>query len=60
MLADFPKPQCDTLQAPRMDPEVEEQLSKKGKDPHFEAEKILYGLQEQLLEFTGPPHLSEV
>jgi len=47
ILADFLKPQYDALQAPRMDPEVEEQLSKKG-------EKILYKLQEQLLEVTGP------
>ena len=28
---------------------MEEQLSKKGKDPHFGVEKILYKLQEQLL-----------
>ena len=33
---------------------MEEQLSKKGKDPHFGAEKTLYRLQEQLLEVTGP------
>jgi len=32
---------------------MEEQLSKKGKDPHFGVEKILYKLQEQLLEVTG-------
>jgi len=54
ILADFPKPQYDALQAPRMDSEVEEQLSKKGKDPHFGTEKTLYRLQEQLLEVTGP------
>jgi len=35
-------------------PEVEEQLSKRGKDPHFGAEKTLFKLQEQLLEVKGP------
>ena len=36
-----------------MDPEVEEQLSKNGKDPHyFGVEKTLYKHQEQLLEVT--------
>ena len=54
ILADFPKPQCDALQAPKLDSKVEEQLSRKGKDSHFGAEKTLYMLQEQLLEVTGP------
>ena len=33
---------------------MREQLSKKGKDPHFGSEKTLYKIQEQLLEVTGP------
>jgi len=37
-----------------MDQEVEEQLAKRGKNPHFGAEKTLYELQEQLLKVTGP------
>lgn len=54
ILNDCPKPQCDVLQVPKLDPEVREQLSKKGKDPQFGSEKTLYKIQEQLLEVTGP------
>ena len=55
ILTDFSKPQCDGLQVPKLDPEVREQLSKKGKDPQFGLEKTLYKIQEQLLEVTGRP-----
>lgn len=54
ILDDFPKPQCDVLQAPKLDQSVREQLWKRRKDPQFGAEKTLYKLQEQLLEVTGP------
>ena len=54
ILSDFPKPQCDVLQVPKLDPEVREQLTKKGKDPQFGTEKVLYKIQQQLLEVTGP------
>ena len=54
ILADFPKHQYDTLQAPKLDQHVEDQLTKKGKDPYFGAEKALYRIQEQLLEVIGP------
>jgi len=30
ILADFPKPQYDALQAPKLDQHVEDQLTKKG------------------------------
>jgi len=33
---------------------VKEQLKKKGKDPHFVAERTLYNVQEKLLEASGP------
>ena len=54
ILESFPKPQCEAIQAPKLDPSVREQLWKKGKDPQFGAEKNLYKIQEQLLEVTGP------
>ena len=33
---------------------MREQLTKKGKDPQFGTEKVLYEIQQQLLEVTGP------
>ena len=54
ILEDFPKPQGDVLRTPKLDSEMREQLSKKGKDPRFGSEKTLYKIQEQLLEVTGP------
>ena len=53
ILEDFPKPQYDVLQTPKLDSEMREQLSKKGKDPQFGSEETLYKIQEQLLEVTG-------
>ena len=54
ILEDFPKPQYDVLQTPKLDSEMREQLSKKGKDPQFGSEETLYKIQEQLLELIGP------
>ena len=54
ILEDFLKPQCDVLRTPKLDSEMREQLSKKGKDPQFGSEKTLYKIQEQLLEVTRP------
>ena len=51
---DFPKPGVDALVAPKLDQEVKEQLKRKGKDPHFGAEKSLYKIQEEMLEVAGP------
>ena len=54
ILANFPKPNCDVVQPPRLDKEVKDQLLQKGLDPKFGSEKTLFKLQEQLLEVTGP------
>lgn len=42
------------MKVPKLDEQVKEQLKKKGKDPHFGAEKSLYKIQEQLLDVAGP------
>lgn len=54
ILNDFPIPKCNVLQAPKLDPEVKDQLRKKGRNPQFGTERCLYRVQEQLLEVTGP------
>jgi len=54
IMKDFPKPNCKVLSAPKLDDQVKDQLKKKGKDPHFGAEKSLFKLQEQLLDVAGP------
>lgn len=53
-MKDFPKPNCSTLTAPKLDEQVKEHLKMKGKDPHFGSEKSLYKLQEQMLDIAGP------
>jgi len=45
-MEDFPKPECD--------PEVKDQLRKKGRNPQFGTKQSLFSIQEQLLEVTGP------
>lgn len=42
------------MHVPKLDEQVKEQLKKKGKDPHFWAEKSLYKLQEKILDVAGP------
>ena len=54
ILKEFPKPNCVTLKAPKLDGLVKEQLMRKGKDPRFGTERTLFKLQEQLLEVAGP------
>ena len=54
ILKDFPRPEVNALQPPKLDEEVKEQLKKSGKDPHFGAEKSLYKIQGQLLDVAGP------
>ena len=54
ILKDFPRPDVDALQPPKLDEEVKEQLKRSGKDPHFGAEKSLYKIQGQLLDVAGP------
>lgn len=54
ILADFPIPEYDTLQASKLDLEMKDQLRKKGRNPQFGVERSLYRVQEQLLEVTGP------
>ena len=54
ILEGFPKPSSLAIQVPKLDNELKEQMRKKGKDPQFGQEKVLYKLQEQLLEVTGP------
>jgi len=53
-LNDFPKPNAPVLNVPKLDEEVAEQLKGKGRDPYFGQEKILYRLQESLLDVSGP------
>ena len=54
ILSDFPKPNIPVLIAPKLDKDVEEQLRSKGKDPYFGQEKVLYRLQETLLDVSCP------
>ena len=54
ILPNFPKPTTPVLQTPRLDDDVKEQLKKKGKDPHFGQEKVLFKLQYLLLDVSGP------
>ena len=51
---DFPRPNCKSLITPKLDEQVKDQLKRKGKDPHFGAEKSLFKVQEHLLEVAGP------
>ena len=46
ILEDFPKPLCLAVQTPKLDEELKEQMRKKGKDPLFGQEKVLFKLQE--------------
>lgn len=54
IMKNFPKPVCEAMTVPKLDQEVKDQLKKKGKDPHFGAEKSLYKVQEQVLDVAGP------
>lgn len=54
IMKDFPKPNCPVMSAPKLDEQVKDQLKRKGKDPHFGAEKSLYKIQDQLLDVAGP------
>ena len=54
ILADFPMPECDAIRVPRLDPEVKDQLRKRGQNPQFGTERALFRIQEQMLEVTGP------
>lgn len=42
ILNDFPIPKCSILQAPKLDPEVKDQLCKKGRNLQFGTECCLY------------------
>ena len=53
IMKDFPKPNCHVMSAPKLDEQVN-QLKRKGKDPHFGAEKSLYKIQDQLCDVAGP------
>ena len=53
-MRDFPKPNCQSLQVPRLNEEMKAQIRKAGKDPHFGVERSLFKLQDQLLDVTGP------
>ena len=54
MLKDFPKPNSQALQVPRLDDQVKDHLKKKGINPHFGTEKSLYRIQSQVLDMAGP------
>ena len=54
MLKDFPKPNSQALQVPKLDDQVKDHLKKKGINPHFGAERSLYRIQSQVLDMAGP------
>jgi len=54
ILKDFPKPNSQALQVPKLDEQVKDHLKKKGINPHFGAEKSLYRIQSQVLDMAGP------
>lgn len=54
IIKDFPKPNAKALMTPKLDEQVKDQLKKKGKSPHFGAEKSLFKIQDQILGVTGP------
>ena len=54
ILNDFPKPNTPVLNAPKLDEDMVDQLKSKGKDPHFGQERVLFKLQEALLDVSGP------
>jgi len=47
-------PDCDAIQVPKLDPEVKDQLKKKGRNLQFGMEQSLFKIQEQMLKVTGP------
>ena len=53
-MKDFPRPNSKALITPKLDEQVRDQLKKKGKSPHFGAEKSLYKVQDQLLSVASP------
>ena len=53
IMKDFPKPLSGSLAVPKLDNQVKEHLKRKGKDPHFGAEKSLFKVQENLLDVAG-------
>jgi len=50
IMDDYPKPNCSAMEVPRLDEEVKKQLKSKGKGPFFGQEKILFDIQEELLD----------
>jgi len=42
IMDDFPMPECDAIQVPKLDPEVKNQLRKKGRNPQFGMEQCLF------------------
>ena len=61
IMKDFLRPTYEAMTVPKLDAEVKDQLKKKGKDPHFGAEKSLYKVALQSSGATfgrgRPPHL---
>ena len=54
IMRDFPKPNCQSLQVPRLNEEMKAQIRKAGKDPHFGVKRSLFKLQDQLVDAVGP------
>ena len=59
-MRDFPKPNCQSLQVPRLNEEMKSHIRKAGKDPHFGVERSLFRLQDQLLNAAGPLPVSRL
>ena len=53
-MVDFPKPNCYVMSAPKLDEQMKDQLKRKGKDSQLWCRKVLYKIQDQLLDVTGP------
>ena len=53
-MGDFPKPNCHVMSAPKLDEQAKDQIKRKGKNPHFGAEKSLYKSRDQLLDVASP------
>jgi len=49
ILQDFPKPDFQALQVPKLNDQVKDHLKKKSINPHFGAEKSLYCIHSQVL-----------
>ena len=53
ILEDYPMLNSPAIEVARRDKKVKKQLRSKGRDPHFGQEKMLFGIQGELLKVGG-------